>query len=139
MDIRQCNIQQLVEKQKVSKKDVHVLKDIIKDLTHFFNTKNALVKKYNTGKRLFDEMDEKSDRELKLIFNENARPKGAHIRTYNKPCETEVTDMRINITELLVTLFCVCGVCFDDSSSNLINLYPDVQICATRQKKNNAI
>ena len=41
---------------------------------------------------MFDEMDRSSPRELQIIFNENARPKDGHARTYNKPSETEITE-----------------------------------------------
>lgn len=117
MDIRRSRLDELLEKRKVSKKDVRVLKKIIDDLTVFFNSNNALVEKFKTGKKLFDEMDQTSDRELQLIFNENARPKGAHKRTYNKPAETEITDIRKYIILMYILMLYVCGVCFDDKST----------------------
>ena len=91
MDIRKSKIHELAQNRKIPKKDVLLLEEIIEELTIFFNSNNSLVKKYKTGNTLFDEMDDQQQRELKIIFNENARPKHAHKRTYNKPSETEIT------------------------------------------------
>ena len=95
MDIRKSNMRKLLKERKISKKDIQLLEKIIDDLTEHFNSKNALIRKYKIGKEMFDDMDKHSQRELQLIFNENARPKGAHERTYNKPSETEVTDYEL--------------------------------------------
>ena len=81
MDIRKSRIKKLVYGQKVSNADVKLLEKIIDELTEFFNRENALVKKYKTSKILFDEMDHQGSRELRIIFNENARLKGTHERT----------------------------------------------------------
>ena len=78
-DIRKGKLQTQILRGKYTEKEITILSTIIDELGEYFNTYNALVKKFKQGREKMNDMDKKGKfKEFHMLFNVDARPKGKH-------------------------------------------------------------